>query len=464
MSLSEPSFSEYGVSFQEKVVQALLTDHKWSEQMFEILKMEYFDLKYLSFLVERYFKYYQKYKNFPTMNILITIIRDDLREGSEQILRDKIIEFLTKLKTNPEVGDLDFVKEKSLDFCRNQAMKEALEKALDDIVENNGNNVLNLIKSAMNVGTSPDVGHNFLDDIDSRYIKSVRHPIPTGVPELDRILNGGLGRGELGVVIAPTGVGKSHWLVQVAAHALSVGKDVLHYTFELTENVVGLRFDSYLCDIDSNDLLGNIDNKERVKKIYESMELGRLYIKEYPTDTATVQTLRSHMERLLLRNFNPGLIVVDYADVMRASRKFDSLRHELSLIYKELRNLASEKNIPIWTASQSNRIAAQNDIVGLENMSEAYGKAMVADVVISISRKAQEKADGSGRMFVAKNRAGVDGLVFPIFIDTAKSKISVVSDESQTLQEYEQSKEKSNKSLFLEKWKEVNNEKMERGT
>ena len=95
------------------------------------------------------------------------------------------------------------------------------------------------------------------------------------------------------------------------------------------------------------------------------MNLGRLIIKEYPTGTASVITIRNHLDKLLLKNFKPNLIIVDYADIMRSTRSYDSLRHELKLVYEELRNLAMELNVPVWTASQANRDSANSDIVGL---------------------------------------------------------------------------------------------------
>jgi replicative DNA helicase len=149
------------------------------------------------------------------------------------------------------------------------------------------------------------------------------------------------------------------------------------------------------------------------------MDLGKLIIKEYPTGSASVHTIRNHIEKLTLKGFKPSLVVIDYADVMKSTREYDSLRHELKLIYTELRNLAVELNIPVWTASQANRDSSKSEVVGLENMSEAYGKAQVADIVLSISRKPLEKSEGTGRIFVAKNRAGRDGLLFPINIDTS---------------------------------------------
>ena len=116
-----------------------------------------------------------------------------------------------------------------------------------------------------------------------------------------------------------------------------------------------------------------------------------------------------------------------------------------------------ELSVPVWTASQANRDSANSDIVGLENMSEAYGKAMVADFVVSLSRKATEKASGAGRLFVAKNRAGKDGIVFPIHIDTALSKIAILDEDVSTLAEAVENDEKEIKSALREKWKSITN-------
>jgi replicative DNA helicase len=229
-------------------------------------------------------------------------------------------------------------------------------------------------------------------------------------------------------------------------------KNVLHYTFELTETAVGLRYDSNLCGIPSNDVQ---DNKEIVKGVYQSKELGRLIIKEYPTGSATVMTIRNHIEKLALKGFIPHVLIIDYADIMKSTRSYDSLRHELKLVYEELRNLAMEMDIPVWTASQANRESAQADIVGLENMAEAYGKAMVADVVVSISRKASEKSTGFGRLFIAKNRAGRDGIIFPISIDTSMSMFSILDESSLTLNEAAHQSNSEAKATLLKKWREV---------
>ena len=146
------------------------------------------------------------------------------------------------------------------------------------------------------------------------------------------------------------------------------------------------------------------------------------------------------------------------------------MRLELKKVYEDLRNLAMEKSLPIWTASQSNRDSANSDIVGLENMSESYGKAQVADVVISISRKPAEKSEGFGRLYIAKNRAGRDGIVFPIKLNTAMSRFSILENsEEMSFMDAKKKNEGDLKQLLQKKWKQVskvevknnNNEKEE---
>jgi replicative DNA helicase len=332
--------------------------------------------------------------------------------------------------------------------------RDALEKAVELISTDKFESVVGLMKEAVAVGLPSSVGHDFFEDFEARFVKSRRQCCPTGIARLDEkdILQGGLGRGEIGVITANTGVGKSHFLVALGANAMRVGKNVVHYTFELTETAVGIRYDSNLCNVASNEVP---ESKDLIRKRYNEMELGRLIIKEYPTGSASVMTIRNHLEKLMMKNFIPSLVVIDYADVMRSSRQYDSLRHELKLIYEELRNLSMDMNIPIWTASQANRASSSADVVGLENMSEAYGKAMVADVVLSLSRKPMEKDKGTGRVFIAKNRAGRDGVVFPVHIDTARSKIDILDPTELSLNETVSQDESTMKDLLKQKWKEV---------
>ena len=456
MVMENPNyFSKYGKDFQEKIFQALLNDHEWASQMMEVMKYDYFELKYLQFLCDRFFSFYSKYRNFPTMQLLVSIIKDELTAGDDIILREQVVEYLTRMKASPNLGDLKFVKDKTLDFCKKQTLQQALEESVKAIKQENYESVLNIMKDAVFKGNSSTLGHNFFEDHDARFHLIDRSTCATGIKHLDQkdVLNGGLGRGEIGVVVANTGVGKSHYLVAMGAEALRRGKNVVHYTFELTETAVGIRYDSNLCNIPSSNV---VENKDTILKTYGENEFGNLIIKQYPTGAASIITIRNHLDKLMMKDFKPSLLVIDYADIMRSTRTYDSLRHELKLVYEELRNLAMEMNIPIWTASQANRDSAKAEVVGLENMSEAYGKAMVADVVVSLSRKPMEKATGAGRLFVAKNRAGRDGLMFPIRIDCSMSKIEVLDDvREMSIVDAIERDNAGTRDMLKSKWKEI---------
>ena len=453
---STATFGQFGKTFQERFVQAILTDQKFAEQTMEVFKSEYLELKYLSFLTDRYYAYSKKYKVFPTLQMLVTIIKDDLKVGTDIILRDQIIDYLTRMRTNEGATDMPYVKEKSLEFARKQALKKALESAVDQMEANKYESIVETIKNAVQVGTAPSVGHDFFNEMDARFTKLKRDTIPTRLPELDKkeILNGGSGKGELLCVVGASGAGKSHFLTMIGANALREGKSVLHYTFELSETAVGIRYDSNLCDIDSNEVM---DRKEEVVKFYEENRLGRLFIKEYPTNTASIYTLRAHIERLSLKGFKPDMVIIDYADIMRSTREFDSLRHELKLVYEELRGMAMEIGVPIWTASQSNKEGANAEVIDMTNMSEAYGKAMICDVIVSVSRRPHEKASGWGRLYIAKNRAGRDGVVYPLRMNTARSKFEIVG-EADSPEIVASSDEEAQKQALRAKWKELKSE------
>lgn len=219
----------------------------------------------------------------------------------------------------------------------------------------------------------------------------------------------------------------SHLLVNFGASALLAGKNVLHYTFELNERATGIRYDSNLLDIDSIDCF---DHKDKIKQFYaDNVEtLGRLKIKYYPTGEATVSTLRSHIDKLGNEGFKPDMIIVDYAGIMRSTDRKELLRLELKQVFEELRGFANEMDIPLWTAVQSNKDGANKDFIDLTNMAEAYGQAHVADFILGLARKSLAKSTGYGNIFIAKNRAGIDGIQLQIHLDTARSKLRVISE------------------------------------
>ena len=162
---------------------------------------------------------------------------------------------------------------------------------------------------------------------------------------------------------------------------------------------------------------------------------GHLIIKEYPTKSASTQTIKSHIERLKKRGINPDMIIVDYADLLRPVKSYGEKRHDLESIYEDLRSIAQTYECPVWTCSQTNRGGLNAEVITMESISEAFNKCFVADFIFSVSRTVQDKNTNGGRMFIAKNRNGPDGLIYPIFMDTSCVKIKVLPSDGTTLEQ-----------------------------
>ena len=217
-------------------------------------------------------------------------------------------------------------------------------------------------------------------------------------------------------------------LVHLAAEALKKGKTVVYYTLELKDTVVGGRLDSALTKVPLSELL---DQQELIMEMIKDVE-GTLIIKEYPTKSASVQTIRGHVDRLIKKGIKPDMILVDYADLLRPTRSTGEKRHELEETYESLRALAQIYEMPVWTASQTNRGGLNAEVITMEAISEAFNKCFVADFIFSLSRTVTDKQANKGRIFIAKNRNGPDGLVFPCFVDWSDVTIKVLNKEEKT--------------------------------
>jgi replicative DNA helicase len=304
-----------------------------------------------------------------------------------------------------------------------------------------------VINDSLKLGMNNDEGYDYKKDFEERFKPRFRNPVTTGWELIDDICKGGLGQKELGVVIAPTGAGKSMALVHLGAQALREGKTVVHYTLELQDTVVASRYDSCLTKIPLQNLLSF---KEQ---IYEEVQdiAGRLIVKEYPTKTASTQTIRNHLEKLRMRSIEVDMIIIDYGDLLRPVRYLKEKRNELESIYEELRGIATEYEAPVWTASQTNRSGLNAEVITMESISEAFNKCFIADFIFTLSRTIDDKVTNSGRLFVAKNRNGPDGLVFPLFMDTANVCIKVLEpSEEDEVVEVSAKKQKEN---LVEKYK-----------
>jgi replicative DNA helicase len=174
-----------------------------------------------------------------------------------------------------------------------------------------------------------------------------------------------------------------------------------------------------------------MDHKDDIFEQIKDID-GSLIVKEYPTKSATTNTIKAHLSRLVKRGINPGMIIVDYADLLKPVTVRKEKRNELESIYEELRGISTEFQCPVWTASQTNRSGLNAEVVTMEQISEAFNKCFVSDLIITLSRTAEDKQNNTGKIFVAKNRNGPDGLIFDLHMDTSNVSINIVNKPATT--------------------------------
>jgi hypothetical protein len=443
---NEPtSFSKYGKSFQERLCMLILDDRGFADQIEEVLDVNFLELNYLKLFLNKIFSYRKKYGVHPSRDIMKTIFRSAL-DNENELTAKQVREYYARSQI-VDLSDVEFIKDTSLDFCKKQNLKSAMVKSIGLLQTSSFDEISQVINDSLKLGLNGDEGYDWVKDFEERFKPRFRNPTTTGWELIDDLCKGGLGQKELGVVIAPTGAGKSMALVHLGTQALKQGKTVVHYTLELQDTVVASRYDSCLTQIPLQQLMSY---KEKILEEVSAIK-GRLIVKEYPTKTASTQTIQNHLEKLKMRNIHADMIIIDYGDLLRPVRYQKEKRSELESIYEELRGLATIYECPVWTASQTNRSGLNAEVITMESISEAFNKCFVADFIFSISRTIEDKTTNGGRIFIAKNRNGPDGVMFPLLMDTASVKIKVL--EPQAEDEFIEVSMKKQKQNLVEKYK-----------
>jgi len=452
-SQEQVSFSRYGKTFQEGLAALILEDRAFCDQIQEVLETEYFELKYLQVFVDKIFSYKEKYNVHPTSKILTTILRIELDDETDAV-KKQTRDFFARIY-NTEIKDAEFVKNTALDFCRKQVLKSAMIQSVSLLKSSSFDEIAKVINDALKLGNDSNFGYDYIQDFEKRFEVKARDPIATGWDEIDALLQGGLGNGELGVVIAPTGAGKSMALVHLGTQAMKAGKTVVHYTLELQDTSIGIRYDSCLTGVGLTEL------HSFKEMIYEKVQeiKGKLIIKEYPTKSATTQTIKAHLEKLKQKDINVDMILVDYGDLLKPVITTREKRHDLESIYEELRAIAQEQKCPVWTASQTNRSGLNAEVITMEAISEAYSKCFVADFIFSVSRTIDDKVNDTGRLFVAKNRFGPDGIIYPAKMDLARVKIAILPSTGETIGEAHAHAAKQQSEKLKERYKKYKEER-----
>lgn len=420
---TKDTLSKYGHSFQTKVISSLLTDVRLIDTLYEIIDTKFFESEANKWIVEQILLYYDTYKSTPSLDVF----KSEVSKIDDKATQKSIIEQLKQSFVSVDSIDLQYVKDEFSSFCINQNLKDVIIKSVDLLKSGNYDRIKELVDKAMKVGVETDLGTDYVLDYDERTSDEAREPIPTDWDVINELMGGGLGPGELGVVVAPSGVGKTWALCALGAAAVKAGKTVVHYSMELSEKYVGNRYDTVFTQISSADL---VDKKDEVRDKIRKLK-GKLLIKYFPPRGVSVKKLEAHIEKMTSTGHKPDLIIVDYADLLLShSSKSDSTYAEQGGVYIELRGMSGELGIPIWTASQTNRTGIDAEVIEADKIADSYAKVMNADFIMSLSRKSKDKLNNTARMHIMKNRFGQDGITFPCKMNTNNGILEIYTSTS----------------------------------
>lgn len=413
------TLSSYGKEFQIKVIAALLTDKTFLINVNDILTEEYWENQGNKWIIKEIIKYYHKFHTTPTMNIL----KIELKKIENEVLQLSIKEQLKLAYSYSDLDDLAYIKEEFSSFCKNQQLKKALLTSVDFLNAGDYDSIRSLIDNALRAGQDKNIGHEYNKDIESRYREDGRKTIPTPWSIFNDLLGGGLGTGDFGLIFGNPGGGKSWALTALGGFAAELGYNVLHYTLELGEDYVGRRYDAFFTGIDVS-RISEPQYKSTVESKVESLR-GQVLIKEYSPGRASIHTIESHIKKCIHQDFKPDLIIIDYVDLLRSKKNNRERKDEIDDIYISTKGLAKELKLPIWSVSQVNRAGAKDNIIEGDKAAGSYDKIMIADFAASLSRKKEDKVNGSGRWHIMKNRYGMDGMTYNSSINTSNGHIEI---------------------------------------
>ena len=410
------ALQQYGHDFQIKVISSLLTHKEFLVNINDIISEDYFENQAHRWVIKEVLKYYEKYHTTPSLDIL----KVELQKIDNDVLQISIKEQLKQAYVSSD-EDLEYVQEEFTNFCRNQQLKKALMNSVDMLKAGDFDGIRFLIDNALKAGQDKNIGHEYVKDIEDRYREESRTIIPTPWDKINEILQGGLGNGDFGLIFGSPGGGKSWSLVALGGYAVKLGYNVIHYTLELGEEYVGKRYDSFFTNIPVNrpDLV-----KPKAQEVIPNLP-GQLIIKEFPTGRATMSTIESHIKKVEGMGVKADLVIIDYVDLLSSRKTNRERKDEIDDIYTSAKGLARELDIPIWSVSQVNRAGANDDIIEGDKAAGSYDKIMITDFCMSLSRKKEDKVNGTGRFHIMKNRYGIDGLTFAVKADTSTGHFEV---------------------------------------
>jgi replicative DNA helicase len=440
--INKNNFTYLGADFQIRLVAQLLVDNKFAESIIDIIDPNYFDDSALKLMISTIKDAYHQDNIIPDIGSLEFRMLDGVKDEFDQKYT------LTQLNLIREanLNDGFEVQRKAMLFCKQQELKKSMkeiQKIIDRGEIERYDECETILKKALEHGMSKDNGVNVLDDIDSVLVDDFRKPIPTGIRGLDDIMEGGLSKGELAIILAPFGVGKTTMITKIANTAKNLGYNVLQIFFEDNIKVIQRKHLACWSGYELNSLSLH---KEELKEIVEKKknESGQLKLKKFPSDGTTIPMIKQYIRKLIAQGFRPDLILIDYIDCIEPSRKFDDVYAGEGNVMRQFETLLAEFDIAGWTAVQGNRSSIRADVVESDQMGGSIKKGQIGHFVVSIAKSLDQKENGTATMAILKSRFGKDGIVLPdIRFDNSRIQIDMTENVvARTQSEHKKEKER----------------------
>ena len=434
------------MNLEKKILKHLILDEAYTRKTIPFIKSEYFSDQSEKILFEEISQYISKYNSMPTKEALSIEIENKPNITDDQFKRTSSL--ISEVSDSYESGDTEWLIDATEKFCQEKAIYNGIMQSIQ-ILDNKDNKerldkgaIPSILADALSVSFDHHVGHDFIDDAESRYefYHKVEKRIPFDLDYFNRITKGGLPEKSLNIVLAGTGVGKSLFMCHCAAANLSIGKNVLYITLEMAEERIAERIDANLLNIEI-DRLSSMPKETYIKKVDRLKETtkGKLIIKEYPTASANVTHFKHLLNELKLkRQFIPDIIYIDYLNICSSARiKHGSNVNSytfIKAIAEELRGLAVEFKVPLVSATQTTRSGYSSTDVELTDTSESFGLPATADLMFALI--STEELEDLNQIMVKqlKNRYNdpTTNKRFMIGVDRAKMKLYDVEQSAQT--------------------------------
>lgn len=449
MSKNRANLGYLGNSFQIQLINQIIVDEKFGSTIIDMLDPTYFDSEYLRLIVAEIKDYFEKYKTVPLLTTMEQIINQKV---TKEITKEYVIESLQEIK-NTEQKDCLFVQDTAIKFCKQQELKKA-NKKVEKILESGDfekyDECVEIIKKAVSVGHYKETGIGVLDGIEDVLSDDFRRPIPTGITGLDNLMDGGLSKGELGVIIAPFGVGKSTMITKLANTAYNLGHNVVQIFFEDNPKVIQRKHYTCWSEIPLNDL--SLKKEEVVEKVRNATfeKTNQLLLKKFPSSGTNIPQIEQYLKQLISEGIRPDIVLLDYIDCVVPTRHFDDEFSGEGDVMRQFETMIAELNIVGWTAVQGNRSSINAEIVDSSMIGGSIKKGQIGHFIVSIAKNLQQKEDGLATMAILKSRFGKDGVVFQdILFDNSKLIIDTTQTSTINLTNVNKFNEKKNQERVL---------------